>query len=124
MPRTVKEWIGKSDDAAVPPRVRLRVFDKFNQCCAGCGLPLISKRWTCDHKIALINGGENRESNLQPLGDTCCNKKKNAADVAQKAATYASRSRHMGARRRTRPSFQTNRDGPFKKKMSGEVVRR
>ncbi|MDE2472825.1 MAG: HNH endonuclease [Bradyrhizobium sp.] len=122
MSRSVAEWIGKNDDAVPPPRVRLRVFEKFNQHCAGCGLPLIGKRWTCDHIKALINDGENRESNLQPLGDACCNPKKNAADMALKSKSYRVRRRHAGVRPRS--SFQTNRDGPFKKKMSGEVVRR
>src|SRR5271154_2454692 len=112
MSRTVPEWFGKTDDAAPPPRVRLRVFDKFGQRCAGCGLSLIGKRWTCDHTKALINGGENRETNLQPLGDGCCNKEKNKVDVAIKSKNYRRRAKHVGVTTR-RSSFQTNRDGAF-----------
>ncbi len=103
MSRSVPEWIGKTDDQPVPPRVRLRVLERFGKRCGGCGLSLIAKRWTCDHATALINGGENRESNLQPLGDDCCNKKKNRADVATKSKSYGSRSRHLGARRAKHP---------------------
>lgn len=123
-PRSLPEWIGRTPDSAVPPRVRLRVFDKFNQCCAGCGLSLVGKRWTCDHIKALINDGENRESNLQPLGDDCCNKKKNKSDVAIKSKTYAVRAKHVGIRSRGSRPMPCGKDSPFKKKMSGEVVRR
>jgi 5-methylcytosine-specific restriction enzyme A len=97
--RSVPEWIGRNDDQPVPMRVRLRVFEKFGKACAGCGLSLLGKRWTCDHAVALINGGENRENNLRPLGDACCNPDKNRADVAQKSQAYASRSRHYGIRK-------------------------
>ena len=84
MSRTTAEWIGKSDDAMPPPRVRLRIFRRFNGKCQECGLPISGKRWICDHRIALINGGENREKNLGPIHETC-NKTKTAADVAEKS---------------------------------------
>lgn len=123
MPRKIKEWIAKSDDTPVPPRVRLRVFGKFNGRCAGCGMTLAGKPWTCDHVTALINGGENREANLQPLGDACCNKAKNRADVRLKSKTYRSRVRHCGARKSRHP-MPLGKSSPFKRKITGEIVRR
>lgn len=123
MSRSIPEWVGKTDDTAVPPRVRLRVLSRFNECCAGCGVSLIGRPWVCDHKIALINGGENRESNLQPLGDRCCNPKKNAADVAEKSRTYHKRVRHAGLRKpKGRPLAGTKASG-VRKRMNGNVER-
>jgi 5-methylcytosine-specific restriction endonuclease McrA len=124
MSRTVPEWIGASPDAAIPPRVRLRVFDRHDgKCQCGCRRKIqIGEPWQCDHIVALVNGGAHRETNLHPMLAEH-HKNKTRADVALKAATYKRRLRHLGIKRK-RSSFQTNRDAPFKKKMNGEVVRR
>lgn len=125
MSRAIPEWVGKTDDSAVPPRVKLRLFDKVCGFCQGpCGrwLGTGDKPFHADHIKALINGGENRESNLQILCDWC-HADKTVADVAVKSATYKTRARHLGIRA-ARSSFQTNRNGQFKKRMDGTVVRR
>lgn len=98
MSRHVTEWIGTTDDTPVPPRVRLRVFLKFNGICQECSAKIIGKRWICDHRIALINGGENRESNLGPIHEAC-DKKKTAADVAEKSATASKRMMNYGIKK-------------------------
>jgi 5-methylcytosine-specific restriction enzyme A len=102
MARSVPEWIGKTDDEPVPNRVRIRVCDRDGWKCCGCGRPMWEgTRINTDHKIALTNGGENRESNLQTLCDWC-HKEKTAGDVAQKSRTYRSNSdAHAFARRST-----------------------
>lgn len=61
MSRSVEEWIGKTDDEAAPPRVKLRVLQRF------CG-------------------GENREKNLQPLCEFC-EPDKTRADISEKSKT-------------------------------------
>lgn len=96
MSRSVKEWIGKNDDSKAPPRVRQRVFDKYEGKCYISGLPIGQKPWQLDHVVALINGGENRESNLAPIL-TSLHKKKTAQDVRQKAKTAKIRGKHTGA---------------------------
>jgi 5-methylcytosine-specific restriction endonuclease McrA len=122
--RTVPEWIGATPDAPVPPRVRLRVFQAFGGRCAGCGVRIVGRAWTCDHKIALINGGENREANLQPLGDACCNPAKNRADVAEKSRVYKKAARHAGVRKtKGRPMLGTKASG-WKQKIDGSWERR
>ena len=121
MTRAVPEWIGKTDSTPAPPRVRDRVRERDGNVCRGCSRQLREERAECDHVVAVINGGKNRESNLQTL---ClwCHASKTRCDVAEKSKTYRVRSKHRGVRKRS--SFQTNRDGPYRKKISGEVVRR
>lgn len=125
MSRTVPEWVGATPDTTVPARVKLRVFHRGGKCCAGCGRPLgPADRKICDHKIALINGGENRERNLQTLGATCCNPNKTAEDVAEKSAVYQRAIRHQGFKPKSnwRPMPGTKRSG-IRRRMNGRVER-
>ena len=95
--RSVPEWIGKTPDTPIPPRVKLRVFETHGGVCH------LSKRkiragesWQADHVVAIINGGENRETNLAPaLVDA--HKEKTAADVAEKSKVARVRQKHLGA---------------------------
>lgn len=125
MTRSVPEWKGKNDDQQPPDRVRVRVFVREDGKCHACGRRIngATERWTLEHRIALINGGENRESNLCC---TCsfCLPAKNAADVAIKSDTYDMQRKHILQRKaKTRP-MDGSRNSPWKRKMSGEVVRR
>lgn len=111
MARSVPAWVGKTDDTAAPPRVRVRVFERCEGKCGQCGRKIRpGEGWTLEHLTALINGGANAETNL---GVTCdwCLPKKNAADVAQKAKSAAVRSKHLGIR----PPSQL-RSAPFPKR--------
>jgi len=120
--RAVPEWIAKHDDQKVPPRVRLRIFERENGICHLSGRKIMpGDLWDLDHGVALCNGGEHRETNLFPaLRDK--HREKTAEDVAIKAKTYAVRSKHVGIKKRS--GFQTNKDGRWKKKMDGTVERR
>lgn len=94
MARTVKEWIADTDDQRAPPRVRLRIFDRDGGRCHICGCVIVGKKWALDHVKALVNGGENRESNLRPV-HIACHAEKTAADVAEKAKIVAKRQAHL-----------------------------
>jgi 5-methylcytosine-specific restriction protein A len=123
MTRSLDEWIGKTDDAAVPPRVRLRRFDAFGGICYLSGRKIrAGEKWELHHIIALINGGQHRESNLAPvLADA--HKKQTKLDVAEKKMLNRKRSKHLGIKSQTigqRKAFQSK----FKRKISGEVVLR
>lgn len=96
--RTVPEWIAKSDDARIPPRVRLRVFlDHEGRCWLSGRKIAPGEPWDIEHKIALCNGGQHRENNLAPaLRDK--HRAKTAEDVAEKSAVYRKALSHVGIR--------------------------
>jgi len=124
MTRSVEEWRDKTDDSAIPPRVRLRVFDRHGGICFLSGRKIRpGEQWDCDHAVALINGGEHRESNCVPVLKAP-HKAKTAADVAEKSKVYRKRASHVGIKvRKGRPMLGSRASG-LKKCMSGRVVRR
>ncbi len=99
MPRKVPEWHGKTPDTSVPPRVRLRVWERSTGYCR-CGYFLTAdKPWHADHCIPLILGGENRESNLRIIC-WACHKEKTKTEVATKSKDYRIRAKHAGIKRK------------------------
>jgi 5-methylcytosine-specific restriction endonuclease McrA len=108
--RALPEWIGSTPDAKVPPRVRLRIFEREQGKCHLSSRKIrAGEPWDLDHKTALINGGEHRESNLFPaLRDK--HREKTAEDVAEKAKTYAVKAKHLLPRKPSRL-----RSAPFPK---------
>jgi 5-methylcytosine-specific restriction protein A len=99
MSRAVEEWIGKTPDTPAPPRVRLRVFERYNGVCYLSGRKIMpGDKWQIEHPQALINGGENRESNMAPALDQP-HKVKSAQDVKQKAKNDRVRKRHIGIKK-------------------------
>lgn len=123
MSRSTDEWRGASDSTPVPPRVRIRQFERDGGVCQ-CGCKIIIRpgmKWQTDHKVALINGGKNRESNLTTLL-TDHHKVKTARDLSVKSKTAAMRAKHLGLKKQSR--FPFSRDSRLKKKVNGEVVER
>lgn len=91
MTRSVPEWIAKRSDEAIPARVKVRLFDAAGGHCQECGRILRgADRPEYDHIVALINGGEHRESNLRVLC-SWCHKEKTRSDVAEKSRVYRKR---------------------------------
>lgn len=84
---------------------------------------MAGESWTLEHVVALINGGANAEHNL---GITCknCLPAKNAADVAEKARVYRKKAKHTGVVKKSGRPIPGSRNSPWKRKLSGEVVRR
>ena len=97
MPRTPKEWIGRTDDSKPPASVRQRRYDLFKGICQLTGLPIAGKPWDLHHKTPLWKGGANRESNLVPVLRSA-HQKLSAEDKAQKAKEDRKRQAHIGAR--------------------------
>jgi 5-methylcytosine-specific restriction enzyme A len=121
--REVPEWIGRTPETAIPPRVKARVMAKSGDCCEHCGGPFTAVRPPeFDHRLSLVNGGENRESNLQALHRDCHRSKTNA-DVAMKAKDARVRAKHFGIAAVKQPigGWAAKR---FKKMPDGRVVER
>lgn len=97
--RSVPEWRGATLDTPIPDRVRVRVFLCFKGICQECDTKITAKRWVCDHRKAIINGGENRESNLGPIHEACDKKIKTPADVKIKAKTYRMQKANLGIKK-------------------------
>lgn len=129
MTRALPEWVGKTPDTKVPDRVRVRIFDREGGRCWLSGIKIRpGDAWDLDHKVALINGGEHRESNLFPaLRDK--HREKTAEDVAEKAKTYAVRSKHVLPRGKSRlqgAGFQRSEKqhkatSPIAEKFPGDI---
>lgn len=102
MSRSTPEWIGKTDDTKVPEHVRARIFKAHGGKCYLSGRIIrAGEPWELDHIVALVNGGENRESNLAPaLKDK--HKEKTAKDVAEKAAVARKFAKNIGVRKPSR----------------------
>lgn len=95
MPRSVKEWVGRDDNHRAPKKVRDRLRQKFPNCYLCSRKIEADEKMALDHIVALINGGENRESNLRPVHQKC-HATKTAGDVAEKAKVAAKRQKHLG----------------------------
>lgn len=124
MARTVPEWIGANENSRVPRRVMLRIFEKSSGRCSVCSRRIGgSLRPVYDHIIAIINGGENRESNLRLL---CydCHFEKTRADVHEKSMVYRRRLRHFGIKPRRGKPMLGSKDSGWKHKLDGTWVKR
>lgn len=122
--RSVPEWIGKTADTPVPPRVLLRVFESYGGHCYLSGRKIkAGEQWDLEDIVALCNGGENRESNKAPaLRDK--HKEKTARDVAEKSLIARKRSKHVGVRQRKSSPMMGTKASGWKRSFSGEVTRR
>ncbi len=115
MSRAVPEWIAKSDDEKIPARVRLRVWERHHGKCHLTGRKImVGDQWDIDHVVALVNGGEHRESNLAPALRHA-HRVKTAADVAEKAAARQRQAKHIGLRK-SEPSRLRSRGFPKRPK--------
>lgn len=109
-----KPWVADHDDQAIPPRVKLRIFERAGKRCETCTNLIIGKlRPEYDHRIALVNGGAHAEANLQLLCSEC-HKVKTRDDVAEKATMARKKIKAAGIKKRT--SFRGWR------KMDGTIV--
>lgn len=107
MSRAVPEWIATHDDQTIPPRVKLRIWER---CGGKCGLTgkklLVGDDHDFDHIKALINGGEHRETNIHVVWRVV-HRKKTALDVKEKSDIARKRAKHLGIRS-AKSSFYRN----------------
>lgn len=123
MSRSIPEWIGKTDDSPAPDRVKLRVLLRFDERCHWSGRPIrTGDEWDLDHVRALVNGGENRESNLAPILRSE-HPAKTRQDVKMKAKAARLRKRQFGLHGAARP-MPGSRRSKWKKPLHGPAVLR
>ncbi len=126
--RSVSEWIGKTDDQKVPDRVRMRVFDREGGIChlTGEKIDPVRDEWDLDHKVALILGGEHRETNLFPAKREP-HRRKTAVEMKVKSKIARTRKKHLGIAKPksslSHPRFKRCMDGTVVDRRTGEVVR-
>ncbi|MBI1493439.1 hypothetical protein [Halocynthiibacter styelae] len=124
MTRNVPEWVGKTDESAIPQRVKLRILERQgNKCPVTSMLFGPACRPEFDHITALVNGGENRESNIQALS-SFAHKEKTAKDVAQKKKDRRVRAKHMGLKPKAYNPIPGSKGSRWKKKPCGTVIDR
>lgn len=97
--RETKEWIGASDDAKIPDRIKLRIWVREQGRCYLTGAQIRpGDKYQFEHKVALCNGGQHRESNIfLALDDP--HKDKTAEDRAQKERDDRIIKRHAGIKK-------------------------
>lgn len=126
--RSLPEWIAKHDDQKVPDRVRQRVFDREGGIChlTGEKIDPVRDEWDLDHKIALILGGEHRETNLFPAKREP-HRRKTAVEMKVKSKIARTRKKHLGIAKPksslSHPRFKRCMDGTVVDRRTGEVIR-
>lgn len=121
--RAVEEWVGRSPDTPVPPRVQLRVFERAGGRCYLTGRKISpGEAWEVEHIQAIVNGGENRESNLAPAL-VAPHREKTREDIRQKAASARRRKSHIGIKRR-KALIPGSKGTGWKKPLHGPAYRR
>lgn len=110
MPRSVKEWIGKTANAMPPARVRQRILEAAGSLCHICSGKIDKPGWHADHVPPLKDGGENRESKIKPAHERC-HRLLTAKQAVGRAPVERRKMKHSGA---TRPAGKI-RSAPFAK---------
>lgn len=75
--------IARGSDAAARLRSSLRAVGYAK--CAKCGLTMLASAIDVDHILPLYKGGEDVDSNVQPLCRAVCHKAKTRVDMAYAA---------------------------------------
>ena len=106
-------------------KTRAAVFLRAGGCCENpdCGARLKTGEGIYDHVLPDALGGEPTEENCKLICSTC-NKAKTADDVRRIRKADRQRDKLSGAFKRRGKSIPGSKDTPWKKKLSGEVVRR
>jgi 5-methylcytosine-specific restriction endonuclease McrA len=94
--RSVPFWVGATADAAIPSRVRLRVFERFGGVCQLTGIKIRpGMEWDVDHRTPLSMGGRHAEDNLQPVL-RASHREKTKAEAASRSKADRMKAKHLG----------------------------
>ncbi|HEX5508789.1 MAG TPA: HNH endonuclease signature motif containing protein [Pseudolabrys sp.] len=117
-----------NEAVVIPPRrsltrnQRVRMFDAHKGVCILCGTKIqVGEAWIDEHIDPLEISGNNAWENRGPAHVKCA-KVKTRRDLNVIAKVKRVRAKHLGIRRLSR--FPCARTSPYRKKLTGEVVRR
>lgn len=121
--RSIEEWCGSTPDSAIPPRVRLRVFERFDGICQ------ITKRkiragdaWAIDHVVPLADGGSHCESNLVPVLEIA-HRQKTGAENTERAKIRQVKAKHYGIKK-TKAVIPGSKRSRWKRTLDGRTIER
>lgn len=123
--RSVREWVGSSPDAAIPKRVRLRIWTRESGKCSLTGRKIMpGEAFDFEHRVPLSLGGRHAESNIV-LALREAHKAKSAREAGDRAKADRIKAKHLGqwpAPRQTLRSrpFPGGRNKEFSSKFRGE----
>lgn len=105
---------------------RVRIFDNAHGTCCLCYTKINAERgakWIVEHIKPLWLGGDDGERNMGPAHLSCAHYK-TSKEAPVKAKSDRVRANHLGIRKPRQHRWGYGKDDPFKKKITGEVVRR
>lgn len=104
---------------------RLRIFEAAGGKCHICGQKIqgLYERWDVEHIIPLALGGEDEDRNMAPA-HVACHSQKTREEAPRIAKSRRMRQRSAGIPRTVRRPIPGSRRSKFKRKISGEVVKR
>ena len=113
--RKVPEWIGATDDAAIPDRVKLRIWARENGRCHITGRAIMpGDKYQFEHIKSLALGGHHRETNIA-LALAAPHKLKTAKERGEQAHSDKIRKRHVGIKKpRTITGWKNFRGEPVR----------
>lgn len=105
--RSVPTWQGSTPDAAIPARVRLRVFERCNGVCALTGRKIRpGDQWDLDHARPLSMGGAHSEDNLRVVWRPA-HREKTADEATDRAKADRIRAKHLGLKPKSKRPIQS-----------------
>lgn len=120
MARSVEAWVGSSDDAVIPKRVRLRVFERYAGVCQLTHRKIrAGDEWDLDHRTPLRDGGKHAEDNLWPVLRSK-HREKTAAEATARAKVDRLRAKHLGIWPKSKRPLKSRGFEPSRKKAGNE----
>lgn len=100
MARTVENWVGKTDDAKIPDRVKLRIWirERGRDYLTG-DLIRPGEPYEFEHELALCNGGKHSEDNIRLVKKGKAHKAKTARDLKQRVRNDKATKQHAGIKK-------------------------
>ena len=111
---------------SISTRERLRLFTLHNGICHLCGGKINGAReaWEVSHDIPLELCGADDDENRKPAHAKCHKVQTATIDVPRIAKAKRREAKHIGAKAPSRNPMPGNKASKWKRKISGEVVRR